>query len=121
VALIANCLLKIRTPRYRGRHYRGLVGPVVQALRSRGYVLQQTACPELALRRRAPDGGRLMSNTDTPSIEPTAPLAQAISPLIEGYVRRCDEVILIGSMAAPSGVRFTSSKPDWASPQPSRG
>src|SRR5207248_1573750 len=41
-------------------------------------------------------------------------LAQAIAPLIEQYLRRGDELILIGLDGSPStGVRFTSSKPDW--------
>jgi len=41
-------------------------------------------------------------------------LAQAIAPLIEGHLRRGDEVILIGLDGSPSsGVRFTSSQPEW--------
>jgi hypothetical protein len=40
--------------------------------------------------------------------------ARAIALLIERHLRRGDEVILIGLDGSPSsGVRFTSSRPDW--------
>src|SRR5207245_2298062 len=48
VALVANCLLNQNAKVCEGAHYRGVVSPVVEALRSRGYLLQQLPCPELA-------------------------------------------------------------------------
>jgi len=48
VALVANCLLNQNAKVCEGARYRGLVSPVVEALRSRGYQLQQLPCPELA-------------------------------------------------------------------------
>jgi len=48
VALVANCLLNQNAKVCEGARYRGVVSPVVEALRSRGYVLQQLPCPELA-------------------------------------------------------------------------
>jgi hypothetical protein len=48
VAFIANCLLNQNAKVCQGAHYPGVVSPVVQALRVRGYVLQQLPCPELA-------------------------------------------------------------------------
>ena len=114
VALIANCLLNQNAKVCEGARYRGLVSPVVEALRSRGYQLQQLPCPELAFAgvRR---WWAVYEQYDTPGYRAHCRrLAQAIAPLIEQYLRRGDEVILIGLDGSPStGVRFTSSKPDW--------
>ncbi len=100
VALVANCLLNQNAKVCQGAHYPGLVSPVVEVLRKRGYVLQQLPVYE---------------QYDTPAYRTHCRrLAQAIAPLIEGYLRRGDEVILIGLDGSPStGVRFTSSKPEW--------
>lgn len=48
VAFVANCLLNQNAKVCQGARYRGVVSPVVAALRSRGYLLQQLPCPELA-------------------------------------------------------------------------
>src|SRR2546430_10162454 len=48
VALIASCLLTQNAKVCQGAHYAARVSPVVEALRSRGYLLQQLPCPELA-------------------------------------------------------------------------
>src|SRR5882672_11062683 len=48
VALLANCLMNQNAKVCEGARYRGVVNPVVEALRSRGYQLQQLPCPELA-------------------------------------------------------------------------
>jgi len=114
VALVANCLLNQNAKVCQGAHYRGLVSPVVEALRSRGYLLQQLPCPELAFAgvRR---WWAVYEQYDTPAYRAHCRrLAQAIAPLIEQHLRRGDEVILIGLDGSPStGVRFTSSRPDW--------
>jgi predicted secreted protein len=114
VALLANCLLNQNAKVCDGARYRGLVNPVVEALRSRGYLLQQLPCPELAFAgvRR---WWAVYEQYDTPAYRAHCRrLAQGIAPLIEQYLRRGDEVILIGLDGSPSsGVRFTSSKPDW--------
>jgi predicted secreted protein len=114
VALLANCLLNQNAKVCEGARYRGLVNPVIDALLRRGYLLQQLPCPELAFA-----GTRrwwaVYEQYDTPAYrDHCRRLAQAIAPLIEGYLRRGDEVVLIGLDGSPSsGVRFTSSKPDW--------
>jgi predicted secreted protein len=114
VALIANCLMNQNAKVCDGARYRGMVNPVVQALLSRGYRLQQLPCPELAFAgvRR---WWAVYEQYDTPAYRDHCKrLAQAIAPLIEQYLCRGDEVILIGLDGSPStGVRFTSSKPDW--------
>jgi len=114
VALVANCLLNQNAKVCEGARYRGLVSPVVEALRSRGYQLQQLPCPELAFAgvRR---WWAVYEQYDTPVYRAHCRrLAQAIAPLIEQYLHRGDEVVLIGLDGSPStGVRFTSSKPDW--------
>jgi predicted secreted protein len=114
VALIANCLLNQNAKVCEGARYRGVVNPVVEALRSRGYQLQQLPCPELAF-AGARRWWAVYEQYDTPAYRAHCRrLAQAIAPLIEQYLRRGDEVILIGLDGSPStGVRFTSSKPDW--------
>ena len=114
VALIANCLLNQNAKVCEGAHYRGVVSPVVEALRRRGYRLQQLPCPELAFAgvRR---WWAVYEQYDTPAYrDHCRRLAQAIAPQIEEYLRRGDEVILVGLDGSPStGVRFTSSAPDW--------
>ncbi len=114
VAFIANCLFNQNAKVCDGARYRGQVNPVVEALRSRGYQLQQLPCPELAFAgvRR---WWAVYEQYDTPAYRAHCRrLAQAIAPLIEHHLRRGDEVILIGLDGSPStGVRFTSSQPDW--------
>ena len=114
VALIASCLLNQNAKVCQGAHYPGVVSPVVEALRSRGYLLQQLPCPELAFAgvRR---WWAVYEQYDTPAYRTHCRrLAQAIAPLIEQYLRQGDELILIGLDGSPStGVRFTSSKPEW--------
>jgi predicted secreted protein len=114
VALIANCLLNQNAKVCEGAHYPGVVSPVVEALRSRGYRLQQLPCPELAFAgvRR---WWAVFEQYDTPVDRAHCRrLAQAIAPLIEQYLRCGDEVILIGLDGSPStGVRFSFSRPDW--------
>jgi predicted secreted protein len=114
VAFIANCLFNQNAKVCEGARYRGQVNPVVEALRSHGYQLQQLPCPELAFAgvRR---WWAVYEQYDTPAYRAHCRrLAQAIAPLIEHHLRRGDEVILIGLDGSPStGVRFTSSQPDW--------
>jgi predicted secreted protein len=114
VALVANCLLNQNAKVCEGARYPGVASPVVEALRSRGYQLQQLPCPELAFAgvRR---WWAVYEQYDTPAYRNHCrQLAKAIAPLIEGFIRRGDEVILIGLDGSPSsGVRFTSSKPQW--------
>lgn len=114
VAFIAHCLFNQNAKVCDGALYRGQVNPVVDALRSRGYQLQQLPCPELAFAgvRR---WWAVYEQYDTPAYRAHCRrLAQAIAPLIETSLRRGDEVILIGLDGSPStGVRFTSSQPDW--------
>lgn len=114
VALVANCLLNQNAKVCEGARYRGMVSPVVEALRSRGYVLQQLPCPELAF-AGARRWWAVYEQYDTPAYRAHCRrLAQAIAPLIERYLRNGDEVILVGLDGSPStGVRFTSSQPDW--------
>ena len=114
VALIANCLLNQNAKVCEGAHYRGVVSPVVEALRRRGYRLQQLPCPELAF-AGARRWWAVYEQYDTPAYrDHCRRLAQAIAPQIEEYLRRGDEVILVGLDGSPStGVRFTSSAPDW--------
>lgn len=114
VALVANCLLNQNAKVCQGANYPGVVSPVVAALRARGYELQQLPCPEVAFAgvRR---WWAVYEQYDTPAYRAHCRrLAQAIAPLIEGYLRHGDEVILIGLDGSPStGVRFTSSQPEW--------
>jgi predicted secreted protein len=114
VALLANCLLNQNAKVCEGARYRGVVNPVVAALRSRGYLMVQLPCPEIAF-AGARRWWAVYEQYDTPAYRTHCRrLAQAIAPLIEGYLRHGDEVILIGLDGSPStGVRFTSSNPDW--------
>jgi predicted secreted protein len=114
VALIAHCLLNQNAKVCEGARYPGVVSPVVEALRSRGYEILQLPCPELAFA-----GTRrwwaVYEQYDTPGYRTHCRrLAQAIAPRIEQHLRAGAEVVLIGLDGSPStGVRFTSSKRDW--------
>ena len=114
VALVAHCLMNQNAKVCEGARYRGVVAPVMEALRARGYVMQQLPCPELAFAgvRR---WWAVYEQYDTPAYRAHCRrLAQAVAPLIEDYLRRGDELILIGLDGSPSsGVRFTSSHPGW--------
>jgi predicted secreted protein len=114
VALLANCLLNQNAKVCEGARYPGVVNPVVEALRKRGYELQQLPCPELAFAgvRR---WWAVYEQYDTPAYRNHCrQLAKAVAPLIESFVRRGDDLILIGLDGSPStGVRFTSSNPQW--------
>jgi predicted secreted protein len=114
VALLANCLLNQNAKVCEGARYPGMVSPVVEALRSRGYLLVQLPCPELAF-AGARRWWAVYEQYDTPVYRAHCRrLAQAIAPRIEGHLRQGDEVILIGLDGSPSsGVRFSSSQPDW--------
>jgi predicted secreted protein len=114
VALLANCLLNQNAKVCEGARYRGVVSPVIEALLSRGYQLQQLPCPELAF-AGARRWWAVYEQYDTPAYrDHCRRLAQGIAPLIEQFLRRGDEVILVGLDGSPSsGVRFTSSKPEW--------
>ncbi len=114
VALVANCLLNQNAKVCEGARYRGVVSPVVEALRKRGYVMVQLPCPELAF-AGARRWWAVYEQYDTPAYRTHCRrLAQAIAPLIERHLADGDEVILIGLDGSPStGVRFTSSQPDW--------
>jgi predicted secreted protein len=119
VALLANCLLNQNAKVCEGARYPGVANPVVEALLSRGYQLQQLPCPELAF-AGARRWWAVYEQYDTPAYRAHCRrLAQGIAPLIEQYLRRGDELILIGLDGSPStGVRFTSSQPnrpedDW--------
>jgi predicted secreted protein len=114
VALLANCLLNQNAKVCEGARYRGIVNPVVEALRKRGYELLQLPCPELAF-AGARRWWAVYEQYDTPVYRAHClRLAQAIAPLIERHLLNGDEVILIGLDGSPSsGVRFTSSKPEW--------
>jgi predicted secreted protein len=114
VALVANCLMNQNAKVCEGARYRGLVSPVVEALRARGYQMLQLPCPELAF-AGARRWWAVYEQYDTPAYRAHCRrLAQAIAPLIERHLRDGDEVILIGLDGSPStGVRFTSSKPEW--------
>jgi len=113
VAFVANCLLNQNAKVCQGAHYPGVVSPVVEALRARGYSVQQLPCPEVAFAgvRR---WWAVYEQYDTPVYRTHCKrLAQAIAPSIERFLRRGDEVILIGLDGSPStGVRFTSSQPN---------
>ena len=87
MALLANCLLNQNAKVCEGAHYRGVVSPVVEALRTRGYTLLQLPCPELAFAgvRR---WWAVYEQTHTPAYRAHCRrLAQAIAPRIEGYLR----------------------------------
>src|SRR5438552_18613369 len=102
VALVANCLLNQNAKVCEGAHYRGLVSSVVEALRSRGYLLQQLPCPVLAV------AGQRRWWAEREPYDPPAyrahcrRLALPVTPRHLPSRRRGAVVILIGHHRSPS-------------------
>ena len=113
-AYVAHCLLNANAKVDEGARCAGVLSPLVDRLRSRGYVIRQLPCPELAY------GGvnrfwAVREQYDTPGYRAhCARLARPVAAMMELDLAEGGEAILIGIDGSPSlGVRLTSTGPDW--------
>jgi predicted secreted protein len=112
VAFVAHCLLNQNSKTDGGARCPGIYSPLVEALRERGWRIEQMPCPELTftgLNRF----WAVREQYDT--IAHRRHCRRIVEPLagaISAHIERGDEVVLIGVEGSPSmGVRITSSDP----------
>ena len=110
VAFVAHCLVNQNAKVAEFARLPGIVSPVIDLLRSSGYVIEQLPCPELLF-----NGVTRWWTTkdiyDNPGYRKHCrSLAKFTADVIERYHRDRYEVVLIGLDGSPSsGVRFTGT------------
>jgi len=114
VALVAHCLLNQNTKPYLRARYPGIVDPVLDVLRRRGYALFQLPCPEVAfagLNRFS----QVIEQYDTAAYRHHClTLASMVADQIDRYPRHGYKLVLLGIDGSPScGVDLTGTSPDW--------
>jgi predicted secreted protein len=112
VAFVAHCLLNQNAKCEGGARCPGVYAPLVEALRGRGWSVQQMPCPELTftgLNRF----WAVREQYDTSGFRRHCRRqAHAVGGAVAAHLARGDEVVLIGLEGSPSmGVRITSSDP----------
>jgi predicted secreted protein len=112
VAFVAHCLLNQNSKVGDGAHCAGVYSPVVDALRERGWRIEQLPCPELAftgLNRF----WAVKEQLDTAAYRRhCARLAEAVAAAIGMRAGQGEDIVLIGVEGSPSmGVTITSSDP----------
>jgi predicted secreted protein len=115
VVFFAHCLLNQNSKVAEFARYAGVVSPIVELARERGYVLEQLPCPEL-LAMGITRWWTTKDIYDNPGYRRhCATLAKSTADVIERYFKKGYDVRLIGLDGSPSsGVRFTgTSEPTW--------
>jgi predicted secreted protein len=113
VAFVAHCLLNQNSKVLDGAHCAGVYSPMVDALRAKGWRIEQMPCPELAfagLNRF----WAVREQYDTAAFRRhCGRLAAAVADVIAVRVEQGEDVVLIGIEGSPSmGVTITSSDPE---------
>lgn len=113
-AYVAHCLLNANAKVDEWAPCAGVHRPLLDLLRSRGFVLRQLPCPELAFAGLS-RFWQVREQYDTPAYRRhCATLAAPVAALIAADLRGGGEVVLVGVDGSPSmGVRLTVSGPDW--------
>jgi predicted secreted protein len=120
VAFVAHCLLNQNSKVGDGAHCAGVYSPVIDALREKGWRIEQMPCPELAftgLNRF----WAVREQLDTLAYRRHCQRqATAVADMISVRAAQGEDIALIGVEGSPSmGVRITSSDPslggipDW--------
>jgi predicted secreted protein len=112
VAFVAHCLLNQNSKVGDGAHCAGVYSPVIDALRDKGWRIEQMPCPELAftgLNRF----WAVREQLDTAAYRRhCARLAEAVAAAISVRAGQGEDVVLVGVEGSPSmGVTVTSSDP----------
>ncbi len=114
VALVAHCLLNQNTKPYLRARYPGIVDPVLDVVRRRGYALFQLPCPEVGfagLNRFS----QVIEQYDTAAYRRHCrTLAATVADQIDRYPGHGFRLVLLGIDGSPScGVDITGTNPDW--------
>ena len=115
VVFVAHCLLNQNAKVAEFARYPGVVSPIVDLARQKGYVVEQLPCPEL-LAMGITWWWATKDIYDNPGYRRhCAGLAKFTADIIERYSKKGFDVRLIGLDGSPScGVRFTgTSEPTW--------
>lgn len=115
VVFVAHCLLNQNAKVAEFARFPGVVSPIIDLARKKGYVVEQLPCPEL-LAMGITRWWTTKEIYDNPGYRRhCAGLAKFTADMIERYSKNGFDVRLIGLDGSPSsGVRFTgSSEPIW--------
>jgi predicted secreted protein len=114
VVFLANCLLNQNAKVAEFALYPGVVGPVVDLFRQKGFEVEQLPCPELTF-MGINRWWQTKDQYDTPGYRKHCRrLAKVTAGLIEHYKRSGCKVYLVGLDGSPSsGVRLTGRNPTW--------
>jgi len=115
VVFVAHCLLNQNAKVAEFARYPGVVSPIVDLARKKGYAIEQLPCPEL-LAMGITRWWSTKEIYDNPGYRRhCAELAKFTANVIERYSKNGFDVRLIGLDGSPSsGVRFTgTSEPIW--------
>lgn len=115
VAFVAHCLANQNAKVAEFARLPGIVYPVIDLLKEKGYIIEQLPCPEtlfIGLTR----WWTTKDIYDTPGYRKHCrELAKFTADVIEKYHKQGYEIVLIGLDGSPSsGVRYTgTSEPKW--------
>jgi len=113
-AYVAHCLLNANAKADEWAPCAGVHQPLLEQLRTRGYVLRQLPCPELAFAGFS-RFWQVREQYDTPAYRRhCAALAAPVAAMLTVDLRAGADIVLIGVDGSPSmGVRLTVSGVDW--------
>jgi predicted secreted protein len=112
VAFVAHCLLNQNSKVGDGAHCAGVHSPVIDALRAKGWRIEQMPCPELAftgLNRF----WAVKEQLDTPAYrQHCRRLAGVVADMMSVHAQQGEDIVIVGVDGSPSmGVHVTSSDP----------
>lgn len=114
VAFVAHCLANQNAKVSEFAKCAGMVTPLVERLQANGYELQQLPCPEMSHMGAVRWWGS-REQYDTPGYRRHCrAIAKPVADNLALHLSHGYDVVIIGLDGSPSsGVRLTSTKPDW--------
>jgi predicted secreted protein len=112
VAFVAHCLLNQNAKTDGGARCPGVYSPLVEALRERGWRIEQMPCPELTFTGLNRFWAVREQYDTVVHRRHCRRLAAAVAGAVEVHVKAGREVVIVGLEGSPSmGMRITSSDP----------
>ena len=114
VAFVSHCLLDQNAKVGDYALFPGVVRPIIDLIKERGYEIQQLLCPELTY-MGVNRWWQTKDQYDTPGYKRHSAFISTLSvDLIRKYVHDGCEIVIIGIDGSPScGVRLTGRNPNW--------
>jgi predicted secreted protein len=114
VAFVAHCLLNQNSKVGDGAHCAGVHSPVIDALRAKGWRIEQMPCPELAftgLNRF----WAVKEQLDTPAYrQHCRRLAGVVADMMSVHAQQGEDIVIVGVDGSPSmGVELTAASDEW--------